>query len=84
MNESPINVLKYLPDTEKRVVVLIDEVQYLSDPSNLLKFLYDDHSHQVKIVATGSSAFYIDDKFISVHCKRYVSLMGFQLEIERK
>ena len=35
----------------------------MADPSNLLKLLYDEHVERVKIVATGSSAFYIDDHF---------------------
>jgi predicted AAA+ superfamily ATPase len=63
LNESPLNLLNYLPVTKQRVVALIDEVQYLKDPSNLLKLIYDEHVEQVKIVATGSSAFYIDDHF---------------------
>jgi predicted AAA+ superfamily ATPase len=60
---SPLNVLKYLPDTDQRIVVFVDEVQYLDDPSNFLKHLYDEHAAQIKIVASGSSAFYIDDRF---------------------
>jgi predicted AAA+ superfamily ATPase len=63
LNEQPLNVLKYLPDVKGRVVVFIDEIQYLDDPSNLLKLLYDEHVEKVKIVATGSSAFYMDDHF---------------------
>ncbi len=47
----------------KRIYLLIDEVQYLDDPSNFLKFLYDEYEYNVKVVATGSSAFYIDTKF---------------------
>ena len=60
---SPLNILSYIPDTEERVVVFIDEVQYLSSPSNFLKLLYDDYAHKIKIVATGSSAFYLDKSF---------------------
>lgn len=63
LNESPLNLLKYLPVASTRVIAFIDEVQYLSDASNFLKHLYDDHSDQLKIVATGSSAFYIDGRF---------------------
>ena len=63
LDESPLNLLNYLPATEEKAVVLIDEVQYLQDPSNFLKLLYDEHAARVKIVATGSSAFYIDDHF---------------------
>jgi predicted AAA+ superfamily ATPase len=48
---------------KKRIYLLIDEVQYLDDPTNFLKFLYDEYEYNVKVVATGSSAFYIDKKF---------------------
>jgi len=63
LNRSPINILNFLPFTEKRVVVFIDEIQYLDDPSNFLKLLFDEYAEKVKIVATGSSAFYLDKKF---------------------
>ncbi len=43
--------------------LFIDEVQHASDPSNFLKYLYDVYGENLKIVATGSSAFYIDRKF---------------------
>lgn len=49
--------------TKNRIYLLIDEIQYLDDPSNFLKFLYDEYEYNVKVVATGSSAFYIDTKF---------------------
>jgi predicted AAA+ superfamily ATPase len=63
LDENPLNLLDYLPNVEGRVIVFLDEIQYLKDPSNLLKLLYDEHVRRVKIVATGSSAFYIDDHF---------------------
>jgi predicted AAA+ superfamily ATPase len=63
LDESPLNLLKYLPSSANRVIAFIDEVQYLSDASNFLKHLFDDHADTLKIVATGSSAFYIDDHF---------------------
>jgi len=44
-------------------VALVDEIQYLDDPSNFLKLLYDEHSEQIKIVASGSSGFYMDNQF---------------------
>jgi len=49
--------------TDKRIYLLIDEIQYLDDPTNFLKFLYDEYEYNVKVIATGSSAFYIDTKF---------------------
>ncbi|HVU94085.1 MAG TPA: ATP-binding protein [Puia sp.] len=63
LDEHPFNLLNYLPKVEERVVVLLDEVQYLKDPSNFLKLLYDEQAGRVKIIATGSSAFYIDGHF---------------------
>ncbi len=63
LNQSPVNLLKFLPESEQRVVALVDEIQYLDDPSNFLKFLYDEYSAKLKIIASGSSAFYIDSRF---------------------
>ena len=63
LNKNPLNILNFLPVSDKRIVVFIDEIQYLEDPSNFLKLLYDDHAKTIKIVATGSSAFYIDKTF---------------------
>lgn len=63
LNDNPLNLLKFIPESDKRIVVLVDEIQYLKDPSNFLKLLFDDHSNHIKIVATGSSAFYFDSKF---------------------
>ena len=63
LNLSPLNLLKFLPETDRKVVVLVDEVQYLADPSNFLKLLYDEYAAKIKIVATGSSAFYMNDRF---------------------
>jgi predicted AAA+ superfamily ATPase len=62
-NKTPLNLLNYLPLTDKRIVVFMDEIQYLDDPSNFLKLLYDEYAEKIKIVATGSSAFYMDKKF---------------------
>ncbi len=43
--------------------LFIDEVQYAADPSHFLKYLYDAYGRNLKVIATGSSAFYIDRKF---------------------
>lgn len=64
LNQSPENIFKFCPlQANKKVFVLIDEVQYLDDPANFLKLLYDEYAEQLKIIATGSSAFYIDRQF---------------------
>ena len=63
LDKSPLNLLSFLPASEKRITVLIDEIQYLQDPSNFLKLIYDEYVEKIKLVVTGSSAFYIDDSF---------------------
>jgi predicted AAA+ superfamily ATPase len=63
LNKNPLNILNFLPETDNRIIVFIDEIQYLNDPSNFLKLLYDEHAQNIKIVATGSSAFYMDKTF---------------------
>jgi predicted AAA+ superfamily ATPase len=63
LNNNPLNLLKFLPGSVGRTVILIDEVQYLDDPSNFLKLLYDEHAGRIKIIASGSSAFYLDKRF---------------------
>jgi predicted AAA+ superfamily ATPase len=68
INEHPENVFNYtmLPSdlrAGKKLYLIIDEVQYAKNPSNFLKLLYDKYKEQIKVVATGSSAFYIDKNF---------------------
>lgn len=63
LDENPLNLLNYLPQTTDKKVVLIDEVQYLKNPTNFLKLIYDEYAADIKIIATGSSAFYMDNRF---------------------
>ena len=64
LNKHPENIFMYLTINQKgRSFLFIDEIQYLDNPSNFLKLLFDKYSESLKIVATGSSAFYIDTKF---------------------
>lgn len=73
VNRHPEEIFSYTSRPEKVLTpsqiplhtkfLFIDEVQYASDPSNFLKYLYDVYGENLKIVATGSSAFYIDRKF---------------------
>src|SRR4051812_18540137 len=63
VDEHPENIFKYtlLPselESNRKLYIIIDEVQYAADPTNLLKLLYDKYAGKVKIIATGSSAFY--------------------------
>jgi len=64
LNENPKNLLKILSvDRSKRNYIFIDEVQYLKSPSNFLKYFHDEYKGVIKLIVSGSSAFYIDDKF---------------------
>jgi len=62
-NDQPFNIFDLLPKRSTKQIVLIDEIQYLANPSNFLKLLYDERREKIKIIATGSSSFYIDRKF---------------------
>ena len=63
LNEHPYNIFEFLPKSKTKQFVFIDEIQYLDDPTNFLKLLYDEKRNDLKIIASGSSSFYIDKKF---------------------
>ena len=64
LNLNPENIFKSCPlEIGKKIIVFIDEIQYLDDATTFLKLLFDEYSPRLKIVATGSSAFYIDKQF---------------------
>ncbi len=63
LNETPKNIFKLIPNTESKIFVLLDEIQYLKNPSNFLKYIYDLYKEKIKLIVSGSSAFYIDKKF---------------------
>lgn len=49
-------------ENEKQVI-FIDEIQYLKDPTNFLKYIYDEYKDNIKLIVSWSSSFYIDQKF---------------------
>lgn len=65
LNQGPENLKRLLIENgynlERRVFVLIDEIQYLNDPTNFLKLIVD-HYRNIKVVASGSSVFEIRKK----------------------
>lgn len=64
LNESPKNLFKiFLIDLSQKTFVIIDEIQYLNNPSNFLKYFWDEYKNKIKIIVSGSSAFYIDKNF---------------------
>lgn len=64
-NSHPENIFKVVskPDTNDISWVFIDEIQYLDNPSNFLKYLYDEYHENIRLIVSGSSSFYIDEKF---------------------
>ncbi len=65
-------------DTKK--YIFIDEIQYLDDPSNLIKILVDHHSDKIKIFATGSSALNIKRKFKDSLVGRKITFEVYSLD----
>lgn len=64
LNQSPANLLNLLNKKNgNKVFVFLDEVQYLDNPTNFLKYIYDEYKDSIKLIVSGSSAFYIDKKF---------------------
>ena len=63
LNESPKNLFSLIGfDLKEKVTVFIDEIQYLNNPTNFLKYLFDEFKGKIKLIVSGSSAFYIDKK----------------------
>lgn len=64
LNESPKNLFKIFTfDLSQKTFVFIDEIQYLKNPTNFLKYIYDEYQEKIKLLVSGSSAFYLDQKF---------------------
>ena len=56
LNENPENIFKYVLDENNKNYFLLDEIQYLDNPSNFLKLLHDKYSDRIKLIVTGSSS----------------------------
>jgi predicted AAA+ superfamily ATPase len=64
LDEDPENIFSLsLSDSKEEQIIFVDEVQYLNNPSNFLKLLYDEYHENIKLIVSGSSSFYIDKKF---------------------
>ncbi|HBD08125.1 MAG TPA: hypothetical protein DCZ69_07660 [Syntrophobacteraceae bacterium] len=53
---------KNLNESSKKLFVMIDEIQYLANPSSFLKLLADHHPY-LKVIVSGSSSFEMKSKF---------------------
>lgn len=56
LNQNPENILDLIEDKSKKTYFLIDEIQYLDNPSNFLKHIYDKYKEKIKFIVTGSSS----------------------------
>ncbi len=63
INKHPENIFEIIPKKQKKIYLFLDEVQYLDNPSNFLKYHFDENRKNLKIITSGSSAFYLDRKF---------------------
>ncbi len=64
INQSPKNLLQIFPiDLKTRTTIFVDEIQYVDNPTTFLKFLYDEYRGKIRLIVSGSSAFYLDKKF---------------------
>lgn len=65
-NKGDNAVFEYLlqkgADENKKIYLIIDEIQYLENPSKLIKILHD-HYPGIKLIVSGSSTFEIKKKF---------------------
>jgi len=66
---------------QERFFLFIDEIQYLTNPSSLLKIIHD-HYPKIKLIVSGSSSFEIKSKFKDSLVGRTVNFEIFPLDFE--
>jgi predicted AAA+ superfamily ATPase len=79
-------VVKYINQNfqinpNEKFFIIIDEIQYLSNPSSFLKILHD-HYKQFKLIVSGSSSFDIKKNFSDSLVGRTVNFELFPLDFE--
>ena len=75
LNKSPQNLLNYITIKDKKAYFLLDEIQYLDNPSNFLKHVYDEYRDKVKLIVTGSSSLELKAKLQNSLAGRKISFM---------
>lgn len=68
-------------NTDKEIYILIDEIQYLKNPSSFLKLIHD-HYKTIKLIVSGSSSFNIKKKFKDSLVGRTITFEIFPLSFE--
>ncbi len=68
LNEHPQNLFEIIGESKERQIVLIDEIQYLKDPSHFLKYHFDFNREKLKLISLRNifhpSGFKIQDRQI--------------------
>jgi len=83
-NKGAEEVYRYLLQKgadEKKIYLVIDEIQYLEDPAKLIKVLHD-HYPNVKLLVSGSSTFEIKKKFRQSLAGRIIAFEIYPLSFE--
>ncbi len=70
-----------LNKSDQKLFILIDEIQYLTNPSSFLKLLADHHRY-LKIIVSGSSSFEMKSKFKDSLVGRTVNFEIYPLSFE--
>jgi len=70
-----------LRESGKKLFVMIDEIQYLANPSSFLKLLADHHRY-LKVIVSGSSSFEMKSKFKDSLVGRTVSFEIYPLSFQ--
>ena len=82
-NQGPEAVYQYLlsKGAKEKIYLIIDEIQYLDNPTNFIKLIHD-HYHQIKLIVSGSSTFEIKKKFKDSLVGRIVCFEMYPLSFE--
>jgi len=84
-NQGAESVMKYLmqkgAEENKRIFLVIDEIQYMNDPTKFLKIMHD-HYPNIKLLVSGSSTFEIKKKFKESLAGRTVNFELYPLSFE--
>ena len=84
-NQGAETVFKYLiqkgAEENQKIFLLIDEIQYMGDPTKFLKIMHD-HYPNIKLLVSGSSTFEIKKKFKESLAGRTVNFEVYPLSFE--
>jgi len=84
-NKGPEQVYEYLLQRgavkDKKIFLLIDEIQYLKDPTKFIKVIHDHHP-EIKLIVSGSSTFEIRKKLKQSLAGRTITFEVYPLDFE--